>query len=322
MPFQLCHVEPLGVTRQSIRTALANRSIVKLAPGVYVAASAVPSQSEQRHVLRAAAAQLRRREAIASHATAALAWELPLPDPAAAADGPLQFTVPPRNGRRTLVTPDIRVAVRPLPAHHRAQHPCGLFLTVLARTAVDLAEGLDLPDALIVLDGAARMALIEDVGESNLRRAYKDPRRIAASRRGLEEAVATSAVPNARRRLRRLVALADPRRESALESTSYGHMVVGELPLPMLQEEIETPLGPFYSDFLWPEIRLIGEADGMEKLKVTDDIRLQHKRQEWLREDMGYSFVRWLSDEMKSRPTSVMWRIRAKLAVLGHPRCA
>jgi very-short-patch-repair endonuclease len=321
VPFQLRHVEPLGVTRQVLRTALASGRIVALVPGVYLAGAALPAHPEQLHVLRAVAAQMRRAEAIASHATAALAWELPLPDPAGAASGPRHFTVPPGHGRRSLAGPDIRLAVRPLPPHHRAQHPCGLFLTTPARTAVDLAAGLDLPEALIVLDGAARLVLIDDVGASGLRRAYAEPRRLAAARRGLEEVVATTATRLSRRHLAAVVPLADPRRESALESRSYGHMVLAGLPLPDLQTQLETPLGTYYPDFLWPSVRLIGEADGMGKLKVTDDIRRQHQRQEHLREEMGYLFVRWTAEELTNRPAVVMSRIRARLDVLGHPDC-
>lgn len=319
VPFQLRHVEPLGVTRQVLRTALASGRIVALAPGVYLSGAALPAQPDQLHVVRAVAAQMRRSEAIASHATAALAWELPLPDPAGAASGPLHFTVPPGRGRRSLAGPDTRQSVRPLPAHHRAQHPSGLFLTTPARTAVDLAADLDLPEALIVLDGAARLALIEDVGESGLRRAYTDPRRLAAACRGLEEAAATTATRATRRHLARVVPLADPRRESALESRSYGHMVLAGLPLPDLQTQLDTPLGEFFPDFLWPGVRLIGEADGMGKLKVTDDIRRQHQRQEYLREEMGYIFVRWTEKEATRRPAVVTSRIRSRLEVLGHP---
>ena len=57
----------------------------------------------------------------------------------------------------------------------------------------------------------------------------------------------------------------DPRRESALESLSYGEMICHGLPLPLLQLPISTPQGEVYPDFLWPEARLIGEADGISK---------------------------------------------------------
>ena len=315
-PFTLANVAPLGVTAAMLRGAERRGTVTRLAHGVFVATSSVPGDPVARHLQLALALQLRNPLAIASHHTAALAWDLDLVDPIAAAASPPTFITPSDPSVRSKNRGTLAIAVRDLPIHHRTAHPSGLHLTTPARTAVDVASTSATPEALITLDSAARLVLREHVGERRLRDAYAKDRPLADSRAPLLEAVRAARTLRTRRHLDEVVHLADPRRESANESLSYGHFLLAELPLPELQVRIQTPEGDAYPDFLWANARVIGEADGAVKYVSPQDLVSEKRRQEAL-EQMGFRVVRWMYTDLLQRPSSVMARIRAALEVGG-----
>lgn len=312
-PFTLQHVAPLGVTAEMLDWALSRGRITRLTHGVFVATDAVPDDRAQRHVQVALALQLRNPLAIASHQTAALAWGLELEDPRAAAESAAQFIVPRRDGVRSRNEPGMRIRSRALPIHHRTTHPSGLLLTTRPRTAVDVAAECTLPDALVTLDAAARHELLGSVGERGLRRAYSDEAQLAAARQPLLEAAEFAATRLTRHRMAELLSWPDPRRESPLESLSYGHFVMAGLPLPLMQVRVATPLGDVFPDFLWPEARVIGEVDGAVKYRLAEDLVMEKRRQEAL-EQLGFLVVRWMADELRLRPASVVSRVAAALS--------
>ena len=312
-PFTIDHVAALGVTRSALRTAAAAGVVVPLTRGVYVAADAVPEDAAAQHVQRAIAHQLRRPSAIASQHTAALAWGLDLDDPSGAAAAPVCFTAPTRSGVRSVRRADIRIAVRDLPAEHRVAHPSGLLVTSPARTAVDVAAAVPVPEALVVLDAAARRFLGEAVGQSRVRAHHTRPQSIRDACRQLREAVPAASTQRTRLHLDHVVALADPRRESALESMSFGQMILHGLPLPEMQVRIRTEVGDVYPDFLWADARVIGEADGLMKYQTPEVLHREKLRQEAL-EARGYVVIRWTYREMRRNPAAVMARIAAALA--------
>lgn len=316
-PFTLDHVAPLGVTPRALRTAVQARRVVQVVRGVYVAADAVPADDAGRHLLLALAHQVRRPHAIASHHTAALAWGLPLDSPAGSTAMPVAFTMPLRPGERSRVAAGFTVAVRNLPAGHRVALPTGLLVTTQARTAVDVAAYQALPSALIILDAAARGFLLDAVGERRVRDHYTRPQSMAASRRPLFEAAEDAATQFTRARLAGHLDHVDPRRESPLESFSFGQMVLHGLPLPALQQRIRTPEGDLYPDFLWEDAMVIGEADGMSKYRTPDDLRNEKRRQERL-ERMGFLFVRWDDRDIRRGPAEVMARLRAPIEARGR----
>ena len=176
------------MTRAALRTAVAGGRVVALGRGVFISADAVPTDAVDLHLMHARAQQLLRPRLIASHETAALAWGLALDDPRAAAQAVPAFTATPAPGVRSVRDERLTVAVRGLPAAHRAAHPSGLVVTTPARTAVDVAVGQPLPAALITLDAAARLALIERVGSRRLRENYTRPTSLAAARQPLLDA--------------------------------------------------------------------------------------------------------------------------------------
>lgn len=316
-PFAWEHVAPLGVTRGMIQTAAATGQIARLAYGVYIAADAVATDPVGSHLQRAQALQLKRPNAIASHETAALAWGLALEDPVASAQSPVRFIVPESPQARSLNSREARVAVRDLPRNHRTEHPSGLLVTTPARTAVDVASTLPVPEALMTLDSAARLELAEQVGVGRIRDHYTKPRDLARATEPLREAAAHAATQFTRSALDLIVPIADPRRESGLESLSYGKMVVAGLPLPELQVRLETPEGVFFPDFLWTAEMIIGEADGMVKYCTGADLLHEKWRQELL-EQLGYRVLRWTYRDMRDRPTFVLRRIEAALDARGE----
>jgi very-short-patch-repair endonuclease len=311
-PFTLAHIAPLGVTPRALRTAVQAGRVVPLVRGVYVNANALPDDEAGRHLQLALAHQVLRPHAIASHHTAALAWGLPLDDPAGSAEMPAAFTLPLRPGGRSETGKGFTVAVRDLPAEHRVALPTGLLVTSQARTAVDVAAHEALPSALITLDAVARCILVDRVGERRVRDHYGRPQSLAASVRPLFEAADHAATQFTRGLLAEHLPHVDPRRESPLESFSYGQMVVHDLPLPSLQTRIRTPEGDLYPDFLWEEAMVIGEADGMSKYRSPDVLRNEKRRQERL-ERMGFLVVRWDDRDIRRGPAEVIARLRSPI---------
>lgn len=312
MPFTWANVAPLGVSRAQLHTAAATGRITRLANGVYIATAAVPEDPPALHLMTALAIQMLRPRAIASHHTAALAWELDLNDPVAAASAPPAFIVPTGGAIRAEVTRKFSIAVRELPAAQRVHHPSGLMVTTPARAAVDVASGLALPEALISLDSAARLTLTDQVGSRRLREHYPRERSLAGARQPLLDAAQAAATQFTRRHLAAVVPLADPRRESPLESLSYGHILLAGLPLPDLQVRVSLGGSDAYPDFLWAQFMVIGEADGMLKYRDREDFRNEKRRQERL-EQLGYRVVRWEAREIRERPAMTIQRIRAAL---------
>jgi very-short-patch-repair endonuclease len=208
------------------------------------------------------------------------------------------------------------LAVRDLPVHHRTEHPSGLRVTTPARTAVDVASLSDTPEALITLDSAARLDLLTRVGERRLRDAYTNEKLVEASRAPLLEASRHAATLRTRRSQADVVPLADPRRESANESLSYGHFLLAGLPLPEMQVRIRTAEGDAFPDFLWAAAMVIGEADGAVKYTSREDLVREKRRQEAL-EQMGFRVVRWMYSDLRQRPSAVVGRIAAALHARG-----
>jgi len=181
-------------------------------------------------------------------------------------------------------------------------------VTTPARTAVDLAADLPLPEALVLLDGAARLICASLVNQVR-RRDYANPQLVRAAVELLEQAATTVRAT----RLRPALALVNPSRESVAESLSAGHMQLSGLPTPRFQAEIRTPIGTLYPDFLWEDLKLIGECDGAIKYNDASGYVLEKEREQVLR-DLGYRFVRWLAKEIMLRPDVVMERIARALA--------
>lgn len=297
----------LGATDAMIRTQVGAGSLVAVRHGVYLAASAWPQDPGGQHLMRAYAETLAVPSAVLSHQTAAVAWGLPSPEPREWYELRPAVTVPSAgHGMRGGDVARHRASLPPVDVTRDAG---GYLVTSPARTAVDLADGLALPQALVVLDAAARL-IVESSVTSVRRSDYASARRAELGRELCRQASAHRASA----RLGRAIDSLDPRRESPAESLSAGYMIEARLPIPELQAPIRTPSGVVFVDFLWRDRRLVGECDGAVKYADSRGYVAEKYREQDLR-DLGYGIVRWQGAEAMFRPSVVIDRISRALGL-------
>lgn len=293
-----------GVSASMLRTQVASGALLRLRPTVYLSAARWPVDAGERHVLLSRAELVVHARSVMSHASAASVWGLPHPGFGAWAEEGVHLT------RETGSRP-ARGGVThhhgPLPVGQLTRDGDGYAVTTAARTGVDLAGGLALPEALVLLDAAARLSCAGFVAGIR-RRDYRNPTLVAAARALLADAATTVRCA----RLREVVALVEPCRESPIESLSAGHFEVAGLPRPLFQEPLRTRLGIVFPDCYWPEYRLIGEADGAVKYADAAAIVREKEREQALR-DEGYRIVRWSGKEILTAPAVVAQRVGRSL---------
>lgn len=294
-----------GISPQMLRTALAAGRIVRIRHGVFIDSTLWPEDSREQHLIRAVAELELYPSAVLSHESAGAAWNLPAPGFEAWHSHPASVTLP-SGGTRSRVGPAVH-HIGLLPPAQVTRDADGRPVTSIARTAVDLAAGRQLPDALVILDGAARLLCAGMV--SNPRRSDYANQRLADLARELLEQASLTRRPSC---LAPAIRLADPARESAPESLSAGHFHLAGLPSPMYQTALESPLGRLYPDFYWPEQRLIGECDGAVKYADGAAYVREKEREQALR-DLGYPMVRWLAKEIMLSPQLVVERVARAL---------
>lgn len=257
--------------------------------GVYMETARLPLDLAGRHAVdAAAAARATNQDVVASHESAALIHGLTT---CAAYDGPpvLSRCRELRSARPDGASPAALVAH--VPEHHRAE-VLEAPVTTLARTAVDLARKGPALSAVVVLDAALR----RDVPREELEEVLRVARGWPGSRSASE-----------------LLAFADRRAESALESVGRYRMWQAGLPKPELQIPLHDAFGLMgYPDFLWEELRVIGEADGLLKyrkgdadappdLRDRDALALEKQREDRFR-DSGYEVFRFTWEMAVRRP--------------------
>jgi hypothetical protein len=198
------------------------------------------------HALRSAAAALLRPEHAVSGRSAAILCGLPT------------FSVPELAILTALDTETLGrrrgAHVRGATLHLRATTRWfGTPVTTPQRTIVDLAR-LDRWDGVMAADAALREGIVTRFSlDAELEMATGWP--------GVRQA-------------REVVAVADPRAESPLESITRLALHDDGFPPPELQFWI----GPDRVDFYWPRFRLVLEADG--RAKYTDDALWEEKKRE------------------------------------------
>lgn len=305
----------------TIRRALAAGRLKNLGGGVYVSAAAWSDDVRMGIGFQSLAMQMRRPCYVASHTTAAVVLDLPLLYGPGIDEGSprLEFTAEPGQGRRTRTAP--RLYLRELPEHSVISIPdgqwAGLRVTSAARTAIDLAGRLPLPQGLMVTDHVSRQAL-SSYPRSALRGDLDD----SVKNTALAAMQAARIQPwHTTDQVAAVLALTDPRRESPGESVSFGHMREACLPLPDCQKAIMTEHGWVYPDFWWEEFRLAGECDGRVKYHsaagaLGTTLLAESDRQHQLF-SAGIHVIRWRAGDMMFRPASVLSRIRRRLLDLG-----
>lgn len=174
----------------------------------------------------------------------------------------------------------------------------GVPVTAVARTLVDVGRA-DRRQALVAADAALADGLVTR----------------AAIGECLERCAGWPGIVSARR----VLALADPRSESPLETLTRLCFHDGGLPPP--QPQVVVRHGDWWCrvDFYWPGRGVICEADGKLKYRQGEAVWAEKLRQERL-ERLGFRVVRvsWEDVVKHSRPT--LDRVRWALAAGGQPR--
>ena len=177
----------------------------------------------------------------------------------------------------------------------------GVAVTSMARTVADLARTLPLDQAVAVGDRALRMGL--------------DPAELADV---LDRAGRWVGI----RKARRVAAFLDARSESVGESFSRVRCHELGLPAPESQFDVFDDLDEFVArtDFAWPELRTLGEFDGMlkyqrlrQKDETVEDAVIREKFREDALRDLGWQVVRWIWAEL-FRPRVIRDRLERAFA--------
>lgn len=174
----------------------------------------------------------------------------------------------------------------------------GLPCTSLERTVVDCCLMFTVPQAVILVDHAARLGA--DLG---LLRSQCSG---LAGRNGVVA-------------LRRALELADPRSESAGESLTRELLHRLRIPPPELQYTVWTPIGEYRLDFAWPERRVALEFDGRSKYfdyRPTGVVLFEERQREKVLTEQGWTFIRI---EWKDLFNEVEFKYRVLRALNGGP---
>lgn len=186
---------------------------------------------------------------------------------------------------------DVSVGVAQLPPGH-VTVVNGVPTTSIARTVIDHARRATHMSGVVVADSA---------------------RRAGCSLGDLEQVLADCREWPGAPHARAAVAFATPLAESVLETISRVVFAREGLPAPTLQVDLGDADGFIGRvDFLWPEQRVIGEADGLAKYTDILDLHAEKLRQERL-ERAGWVVVRWTWDDIWTNGVATTNRIRAAL---------
>ena len=269
---------PEGVLRGHVRSG----ALVVVRHGVLVDGHALQAADPTtRAALEVRAEQaVRRRDEVATGLTAAAVHGLPFlgrPPARARLSLPREVGERPREDRPRSWLPDDHVTVVD-----------GTAVTTVARTVVDIARTRPFAFAVVTADAAMTRGCTRPELEEALSQCFRFP---------------------GTRSARRVLAFADPRSESALESLGRARFDEEGLPPPDLQVELGTVHRGIRVDHLFREQRTVGEADGLGKYDDIAVLRAEKQREDVLR-DQGFEVVRYVWDEALRRPTLMAARFR------------
>ena len=226
--------------------------------------------------------------AVVSHQTAAALWrvEVPLQPP----DQRVHLTVPAESGARHRRDRQLHRAVL-LPQD--VERWWGLPVTSPARTWRDLAA---------VLEPAALLAVTDQLLDVLCRPA------------DLERAVSRAPSGRGAARCRRVLAVADPRVDSPMESVTRWLLHEAGLPRPTLQHRVLDDRGRQigFGDMAWPDRKVLVEFDGevhRDRRVFVADLRRQNRL---VLE--GWIVLRFSSADVLGRPHEVVAAVRRALA--------
>lgn len=283
-PFGHSEARAVGLSARRIERALENQRLTRLAKGVYAVNSPWRDLAPWvRHEELSRAAVRLTPDAIVSHLSAAVLMGLPHP-----AYEPKKVTMTLLDDSRTSRVDGWRQFHRgATPADHvviKARRP----YLVAARTVIDCTRQLHPRDALAVMDAALRLGLCTRAELVAMRRHQAGwPGILGADR---------------------ILPIAEPLRENWLESISAWAFHSWGLPVGLAQVMVADLDGRVIGrvDALWPELGVVGEADGRGKYELGSDGRpaldsqsaiagnvLSERRRENRVRDTGLEVFRW-----------------------------
>jgi hypothetical protein len=287
-PFGRADARSAGVSARRIERALGNGALTRLGKGLYAVSApwaALAPWARHEHLARAAVRLT--PDAIVSHLSAAVLMGLPHP-----AYEPRLVTMTLLDDSRTSRSDTWRRF------HRGATPPSHVIIRggrpylIPARTVIDCIRDLHPRDALAVVDAALRRRLCTRGELEAMRRHQTRWPGIAGADRVLE--------------------LADPLRENWFESISAWALQAHGLPAGIPQVSVLDPSGRFVGrvDAAWPQLGLVGEADGRGKYELGTDglldddladalrrnVHAERVRENRFRE-LGLDVIRWETGE-------------------------
>lgn len=262
-----------GWTRRDLARGVGSGELVRIKRGIYAAPEKLTRGREHARLARVVASA--NPESVVSHTSAAVLHGLPFQRSSL---GRVHVTRSgPGHGKATTHL----VVHRATLADDEWEVRDGVRLTTLERTVADLARRAPYGWGVAAADAALRR--------------QADPARLAAYVEAGRRVAGNG-------RLRAVLAFADARAESALESLSRVAMFQAGLPTPTLQFQVVNGDGEWVatSDFGWPDHQLVGEADGRLKYEVgarrgtsPTDVALAEKARDESIRQCGWWVTHW-----------------------------
>ena len=265
-----------GWTMSALKNAVRTGRIRRVRAGVYIARAADEPGSfrnrERDLTTEAVAAARTITGCILTHRSAALMHGLPV-----LSMDRTCITVAATSGR---TLPRLNVHRAPLPpAFVRPLN--GVAVSTVARTIIDLAREHGFEEAVAAGDAALRLKRV-------------DRREMYAALEQCRQWPGSKAARSA-------IHFCDGRSESVLESLSRVRISRHDLPAPELQAELRDRFGRFVGrvDFLFVELGVVGEADGLAKYSTRGVDEHEQRRRQRI-ENLGYGFVRWQAADLRN----------------------
>jgi len=165
----------------------------------------------------------------------------------------------------------------------------GLRVTSIARTVIDLAAASKFMNGIVVADHALHVD----------RWSRQDP---LCTLDEIGAALERRLPARAHARISRAIGFATTQSDSPLESASRVNMHAVGIPRPVLQQQFSDYRGLIgFSEFYWPEFKLVGEADGRSKYtdpryrngRTLEDVLLDEKNRADRLRAIGLDVSRW-----------------------------
>jgi len=190
----------------------------------------------------------------------------------------------------------------------------GLRVTSVARTVIDLAATANFMNAVVAADHALHLD----------RWGKREPLCTPAS---INAALERRLPARAHARISRVIAFAIGQSDSPLESVSRVNMHTVGFPHPVFQQRFSDYQGLIgFSEFYWPEYKLVGEADGRSKYtdpryrngRALEDVLLDEKKRADRLRAIGLNVSRW-GWEIGVNPESLRRHLEAAGLPSGQP---